>query len=133
MPGTVAAMTVDLDTMLDDLRGLVGVESPSREAASIEASAAAVAALVERRLGSAPEVVDSAAGPHVHWRGEGAASMPAGIVGLRHWTIVLDGVAEVETVRARVHAAGIDARDVPGGFAVTDPFGMTAHVVAAGA
>jgi glutamate carboxypeptidase len=64
-------MTVDLDTLLDDLRGLVEVESPSLEPASIEASAAAVAALIERRLGTAPDVVPSAAGPHVHWRGEG--------------------------------------------------------------
>jgi hypothetical protein len=32
-----------------------------------------------------------------------------------------------------VRAAGIDPEDVAGGFAVTDPFGMVAHVVAAGA
>ena len=36
--------------------------------------------------------------------------------------------------RARPRARGRDRReDVPGGFAVTDPFGMTVHVVAAGA
>jgi catechol 2,3-dioxygenase len=77
----------------------------------------------------------SAGGYHHHlgfntWRGEGAAPMPEGIVGLRHWTIVLETAAEVETVRARVRDAGIDSEDVPGGFAVTDPFGMTAHIVA---
>jgi catechol 2,3-dioxygenase len=78
----------------------------------------------------------SAGGYHHHlgfntWRGEGAAPMPAGIVGLRHWTIVLDSDAEVETVRARVRAAGIASEDLPGGFAVTDPFGMVVHILAA--
>src|SRR6185436_7397568 len=57
--------------MLDDLRRLVEVESPSLDAAAIGASAAAVAGLVERRLGAAPELIPSAAGPHVHWRGGG--------------------------------------------------------------
>jgi catechol 2,3-dioxygenase len=78
----------------------------------------------------------SAGGYHHHlgfntWRGEGAAPMPEGIVGLRHWTIVLETPAEVEEVRARVRAAEIDSGDVPGGFAVTDPFGMAVHIVAA--
>ena len=77
----------------------------------------------------------SAGGYHHHlgfntWRGEGAAPMPEDIVGLRHWTIVLETAAEVDAVRARVRAAEIDSRDVPGGFAVTDPFGMVAHIVA---
>jgi catechol 2,3-dioxygenase len=77
----------------------------------------------------------SAGGYHHHlgfntWRGEGAAPMPEAIVGLRHWTIVLETAAEVDAVRARVRAAEIDSRDVPGGFAVTDPFGMVAHIVA---
>jgi catechol 2,3-dioxygenase len=78
----------------------------------------------------------SAGGYHHHlgfntWQGEGAAPMPAGIVGLRHWTIVLERAAEVEAVRTRVRGAGIDSGDVAGGFAVTDPFGMTVHIVAA--
>jgi glutamate carboxypeptidase len=60
--------TFDLDAMIDDLRGLVEVESPSLELDAVERSAAAVAALIERRLGSAAELVPSAAGPHVRWR-----------------------------------------------------------------
>ena len=64
-------MPVDLPTLLDDLQALVDVESPSHEAVSIEASAAAVAGLIERRLGTPAELVASAAGPHVHWRGPG--------------------------------------------------------------
>lgn len=79
----------------------------------------------------------SAGGYHHHlgfntWRGEGAAAVPAGVVGLRHWTIELATSGEVDTVRGRVRAAGVASADVPGGFAVTDPFGMTVHVVAAG-
>jgi catechol 2,3-dioxygenase len=78
----------------------------------------------------------SAGGYHHHlgfntWRGEGAAPMPAGIVGLRHWTIVLATVDEVAEVRDRVRAAGLGSEDVTGGFAVTDPFGMTVRVVVA--
>jgi catechol 2,3-dioxygenase len=78
----------------------------------------------------------SAGGYHHHlgfntWRGEGVALMPAGIVGLEHWTIALVSAAEVEAVRGRVRAAGIASTDVDGGFAVTDPFGIVLHVVMA--
>ncbi len=65
-------MTVDLDVLLDDLRTLVEVESPSHDLVALEASAATLASLIERRLGTAPELVASPAGPHVHWRGDGA-------------------------------------------------------------
>jgi catechol 2,3-dioxygenase len=80
----------------------------------------------------------SAGGYHHHlgfntWRGEGAGPQPAGIVGLRHWTIVLQRPDELAEVRERVRAAGIAAEDVTGGFAVTDPFGMTVRVVVDGA
>jgi glutamate carboxypeptidase len=64
-------MTLGLDELLDDLRTLVEVESPSLDLPAIEASAATIAALIERRLGTPPELIPSAAGPHVHWRGEG--------------------------------------------------------------
>jgi catechol 2,3-dioxygenase len=77
----------------------------------------------------------AAGGYHHHlgfntWRGEGAGPMPSGIVGLEHWTIVLDTGDEVAAVRGRVRDAGIASEDVEGGFAVTDPFGMTVHVLA---
>jgi catechol 2,3-dioxygenase len=80
----------------------------------------------------------AAGGYHHHlgfntWRGEGVGPQPAGIVGLRHWTIVLQRADELAEVRDRVRAAGIAAEDVTGGFAVTDPFGMTVRVVVAGA
>jgi catechol 2,3-dioxygenase len=79
----------------------------------------------------------AAGGYHHHlgfntWRGEGIPPQPAGVVGLRHWTVVLEQVDDVAAVRDRVRSAGIASQDVTGGFAVTDPFGMTVRVVAAG-
>jgi glutamate carboxypeptidase len=62
---------LDLSAMLADLQALVEVESPSLQTDAIQRSAAAVAELIQRRLGSAAELVPSAAGPHVHWRGGG--------------------------------------------------------------
>jgi glutamate carboxypeptidase len=62
---------VDVDVMLDDLRTLVEVESPSRDLEALQASAEAVAAVLERRLGGQTSLVESAAGPHVRWSGGG--------------------------------------------------------------
>ncbi len=64
-------MTFELDELLGDLRALVEVESPSHDIPAVRASASAVAAMIERRLGSPATLVDSPAGPHVHWRGPG--------------------------------------------------------------
>ncbi|MER7537641.1 M20 family metallopeptidase [Streptomyces sp. NPDC097704] len=58
--------------MLDDLRTLVEIESPSRDLDAIGASAAAVATVIEKRLGGQAVLIDSAAGPHVHWSGGGS-------------------------------------------------------------
>ncbi|MFF5287616.1 MULTISPECIES: M20 family metallopeptidase [Streptomyces] len=58
--------------MLDDLRTLVEIESPSRDLDAIGASAAAVATVIEKRLGGQATLIDSAAGPHVHWSGGGS-------------------------------------------------------------
>lgn len=63
---------VDTDVMLDDLRTLVEIESPSRDLDAIGASAAAVATVIEKRLGGQATLIDSAAGPHVHWNGGGS-------------------------------------------------------------
>lgn len=58
-----------LDEMLDDLRLLVEIESPSHDIDQLRRSAEAVAALIERRCGGTATLVDSPGGPHVHWRG----------------------------------------------------------------
>jgi glutamate carboxypeptidase len=62
---------VDVDAMLDDLRTLVEVESPSRDVEALRASAEAVAAVIERRLGGRAVLVESDAGPHVRWAAGG--------------------------------------------------------------
>ncbi|MDF3301422.1 M20 family metallopeptidase [Streptomyces tropicalis] len=62
---------VSAAAMLDDLRTLVEVESPSRDLDALSASAKTVAAFVERRLGGRAALVESEAGPHVHWSGGG--------------------------------------------------------------
>lgn len=62
---------LDLDTMVDDLRTLIEVESPSRDLEALDVSARTLADLIESRLGGSAELVDSAMGPHVHWRAPG--------------------------------------------------------------
>jgi glutamate carboxypeptidase len=63
---------IELEAMLADLGALVGVESPSLDVVALTASATALAAVIESRLGSAARIVDSPAGPHVHWSAGGA-------------------------------------------------------------
>ncbi|MBB1245961.1 M20 family metallopeptidase [Streptomyces durbertensis] len=62
---------LDVAAMLDDLRTLVEVESPSRDREALAASAKTVAAVIENRLGGRAVLVESPAGPHVHWSGGG--------------------------------------------------------------
>lgn len=62
---------VRVDAMLEDLRTLVEVESPSRDLDALNASARAVAEVLEGRLGGQAVLVESQAGPHVHWSGGG--------------------------------------------------------------
>jgi catechol 2,3-dioxygenase len=78
-------------------------------------------------LGNAAFV--SAGGYHHHldfnvWMGRDVMPPPPGTVGLRHWTVVLDGAKQVAAVRARVQAAGlpIEERGAAGGFLVRDPW-----------
>ncbi|MGW1375029.1 M20 family metallopeptidase [Streptomyces sp. NPDC002446] len=65
------AVDVSVDAMIEDLRTLVEVESPSRDLDALTASAKAVAAVIESRLGGRATLVESAAGPHVRWSGGG--------------------------------------------------------------
>lgn len=65
-------LAVSLAPILDDLRTLVEVESPSGDADALAVSARVVADLLERRLGGRSVLVDGPAGPHVHWTGGGA-------------------------------------------------------------
>lgn len=60
-----------IDVMLDDLRVLVEIESPSLDLDALRTSAEALAAMIERLLGRPATLIDSPAGPHVHWSGGG--------------------------------------------------------------
>ena len=57
--------------MLDDLRSLVEVESPSHDVDALTKSADTLAALIEERIGGTCHLRPSLAGPHVHWSGGG--------------------------------------------------------------
>ncbi|WP_432093513.1 M20 family metallopeptidase [Streptomyces sp. bgisy100] len=61
--------------MIEDLRTLVEVESPSRDPDALRASAEAVAAVIESRLGGRAVLVESEAGPHVYWSAGGDPSV----------------------------------------------------------
>ena len=68
----------------------------------------------------------AAAGYHHHlglntWRGEGVPPQPDGVVGLRHWTIVLPD-ADLAAVRDRVSASGAEVEERPNGFLTRDPY-----------
>ena len=76
----------------------------------------------------------AAGGYHHHlglntWRGEGVPPQPDGVVGLRHWTIVLDDAADVAAVRERVAATGAELEERPGGFLARDPWGNAVAIV----
>jgi catechol 2,3-dioxygenase len=78
----------------------------------------------------------SAGGYHHHlglntWRGEGVPPAPEGIVGLRHWTIVLDDEAEVDAVRDRLAGAGVDYHVDEGRLAARDPWNIAVVLTAA--
>src|SRR4051812_27796295 len=83
-------------------------------------------------LGSA--VFLSAGGYHHHvgvnvWRGLGVPAAPADAVGLRHWTLVVDGAGELAAVRERLVAAGAPVEPRDGGFLTRDPSGTAVLVV----
>jgi catechol 2,3-dioxygenase len=64
------------------------------------------------------------------WRGEGVPPQPDGVVGLRHWTIVLPGADEVGAVRERVAATGAGVEERPAGFLSRDPWRNAVEIVA---
>ncbi len=93
---------IQLDDLLADLAALVEVESPSHDLAALEQSAATLAGIIERRLGSAPRLVPTPAGPVVHWSAGGTPRalilghhdtvFPIGTLAKRPFTVV-DGRA----------------------------------------
>jgi catechol 2,3-dioxygenase len=76
-----------------------------------------------------PSAVFVAAGGYHHhvgfntWRGAGVPPAPDGNVGLRHLTVVLRGESELEALRRRADAAGVEVEDGPDGPVLRDPSG----------
>ncbi|MFG2209524.1 M20 family metallopeptidase [Streptomyces sp. NPDC048638] len=105
---------VSVDAMLEDLRKLVEIESPSRHLDALGASAKAVAAVIESRLGGQAVLVESEAGPHVHWSGGGD---PQVLVLGHHDTVFPLGTLERRPFRVHDgHATGPGVFDMLGGL-----------------
>jgi glutamate carboxypeptidase len=67
----VDELTTRLDRMIDDVASLVEIESPSGDHPGLRASAERLCDLSGELLGHRATIVDSPAGPHVHWQGGG--------------------------------------------------------------
>jgi glutamate carboxypeptidase len=102
------ASSFPLDAMLDDLRTLIEVESPSLDLEALRSSAGVLAAMIERLLGSPATLVEGPAGPHVHWSGGG----PPRVLLLGHH----DTVFPLGTLAARPFAVADGRATGPGVF-----------------
>jgi len=58
------------------------------------------------------------------WRGVGVPPVPAGAVGLRHWTVVLDTQEQVDEVAERARAGGFPVEQQDGSLLVRDPWNI---------
>lgn len=65
------AQSFSLDAMVEDVATLVKSESPSRDIERLAIHAKLLSEMMTRLLGSAPRIIDSPVGPHVHWSGGG--------------------------------------------------------------
>jgi glutamate carboxypeptidase len=123
-PSTVALVSGDvLSKLLDDLRSLVEIESPSHDVPALTASAAALAELIERRLGTPAELIDGPAGPHVAWRGGGE---PRVLLVGHH-----DTVFPLGTLAARPFAIADGRATGPGVFDMKAGLVIAIHAIAA--
>ncbi|WP_329214537.1 M20 family metallopeptidase [Streptomyces sp. NBC_00683] len=103
-----------VDAMIEDLRTLVEIESPSRDVDALRASAKAVAAVLESRLGGHAVLVESVAGPHVHWS---AGGDPRVLILGHHDTVFPLGTLERRPFAVQDgHATGPGVFDMLGGL-----------------
>ncbi|NWF27262.1 M20/M25/M40 family metallo-hydrolase [Streptomyces sp. PKU-EA00015] len=104
---------VSVDAMIEDLRTLVETESPSRDLDALRASAKAVASVIESRLGGQAVLVESEAGPHVHWS---AGGDPEVLILGHHDTVFPLGTLErLPFTVENGHATGPGVFDMLGG------------------
>ncbi len=113
----------DLNAMLEDLELLVNTESPSHDAARLADSARAIAAIIERRLGTPAKLIESDAGPHVHWSGGGT---PRVLLLGHHDTVFPAG-----SCAARPFAVADGRATGPGVFDMKAGIVLAIHAVAA--
>lgn len=108
------AVHVSTDAMLEDLRALVEIESPSRDLDALAASAEAVATVIENRLGGQAVLIVNEGGTHVHWAGGGE---PRVLVLGHHDTVFpLGTLARRPFAVADGHATGPGVFDMLGGL-----------------
>jgi catechol 2,3-dioxygenase len=86
---------------------------------------------LQANIGTAAFV--SAGGYHHHlafnvWNGRGVGAAPPHTVGLDHWTLQLPDDADVDDVRSRIEAVGLQVEPVERGFRVDDPWGIALQV-----
>lgn len=113
-PMTTQTAAVSLDLMLQDLKMLVEIESPSRDIEALTTSAHAIKAVIETRLGGEAKLIESEGGPHVHWSGGGE---PKVLILGHHDTVFPLGTLERRPFKvADGHATGPGVFDMLGGF-----------------
>ncbi|MGA1649318.1 MAG: M20/M25/M40 family metallo-hydrolase, partial [Ilumatobacteraceae bacterium] len=100
--------------MIDDLRGLVEIESPSRDVEALTRSAAQLSRLMTERLGSAPTIIDGDDGPHVWWSGGGTSRVL--LVGHHDTVFPLGALATRPFTVADGRATGPGVFDMKGGI-----------------
>lgn len=109
-----AVQVVQVEAMIEDLRTLVEIESPSRDLEALTASAKAVAAVIESRLGGPAVLIESEGGPHVHWS---AGGDPKILILGHHDTVFPLGTLERRPFRvADGRATGPGVFDMLGGL-----------------
>lgn len=114
---------ISLEAMLADLELLVNTESTSLHLDLLDVSAEAVATVMERRLGSRPQIIPSPAGPHVLWS---AGGTPRVLLVGHH-----DTVFPVGSVAARPFTRDGNRATGPGIFDMKAGIVQAVHGVAA--
>ena len=112
-----------LEQLIDDVRRLVEVESPSRDVEALTASARNLAGLIEERTGRPARLVDGPDGPHVHWSGGGEPT----VLILGHH----DTVFPIGSLADRPFAVADGSMTGPGVFDMKTGIVQAVHAVAA--